>query len=280
MSSDVTTKIKGLDAFQAKFIEFLSKVSQNPKPIFAGLGLLLAALAIAYGVSTFVSKKQENRRVELSKIDLVFDEEIKNLSQQREALEKKRAALQATPINPEAKQAEAEAVPAAETPEVKALGEQIQALKPDHKKSSGLYQEFYNKYPTSAEGMLAGIRYAAYVATEEKKLDEAQKVLEQVVGNAQKQNLTILEVQSSLLLISILEDKGEFDKALAQTDSLMKNSFSELKPTVLLSQAQIHFMKKDYAKTQETLNKLLSEYANSMEAERAKNLLALVPQQG
>lgn len=274
MSSEATTNIKGPDAFQAKFIEFFAKVAQNPKPLLAGLGIILAAAAVGYGVSLFIGKKQENRRIELSKIDVVFDEEIKALSQQREALEKKRADLQAAA----APGANPAAGTPAETPELKALSEQIEKLKPDHKKSAALYKEFYNKYPTSPEGMLAGIRYAAYAAGEEKNFDEAQKVLEPIAAESQKQKHSILEAQSSMLLISIFEDKGELDKALAQADKLLSSAVAELKPSVLLSKAQIQFMKKDFANAQTTLNQLLSEHANSMEAERAKNLLALVPQ--
>lgn len=274
MSSEATTNIKGPDAFQAKIIEFLTKITQNPKPLLVGLGLLLAAIIVGYGFSLFIGKKQETRRIELSKIDMVFDEEIKAISKQREDLEKKKLELQ-TAAAPGANPA---AAAGAETPEIKAIDEQIEKLKPDHKKSTALYKDFYDKNPATAEGMLAGVRYAAYVANEDKNLDEAQKVLEPIVSNSQKQKQTVLETQASMLLISILEDKGEFDKALATTESLLKDSLPELKPAVLLSKAQILFMKKDYANTQTTLNQLLSEHANSMEAERAKNLLALVPQ--
>lgn len=272
MSKETATGPKGLDLFQLRTIEFLTRLSQNPKPILGALGVIVVAIGIGFGINFYIKNKQENRRIELSKIDQVFDDEIKAYTKQREEIEKKRDALKAAQTTPAA--AANPAVETPDTPEIKALNDQIQALKPEHKASSEQYRDFFKKYPKAPEGLLAGLRYAAYAA-EKKQLEEAQKVLEDVVGASQDQS--IIQSQSLLLLIAVLEDRSEYDKALTYSDRLIKISSDEAKPRAILSKAQIYFLKKDFPNAQTTLNQLLSEYANSMEADRARNLLALVP---
>lgn len=272
MSKESKNGLNVLDRFQVKTIEFLSHLSKNPKPVLGVIGALVLAVAIGYGINAYVQGKQETRRLEMSKIDLVFDNEIKEYSKQREELAKKRDGLKAalpTPANAEAA--------AVETPEIAALNAQIENLKPQHQGSSEQYRDFFRKYPKAPEGLLAGLRYAAH-SVEQKQLEEAQKVLEEVV--AQSQDLSIVHTQSLLLLISVLEDRSEFDKALTYADRLLKVASDEMKARALLHKAQIYFLKKDFPNAETTLNQLLSDHATSMEADRARNLLALVPQPG
>ncbi len=276
MSKDHAVGPKGLDGFQIRTIELLSRLSQNPKAIVIGLSLVFGAMAVGYGVSYFVKNKQETRRIELSKVDQAYEAESKDYSNKREEIEKKRDGLKAAlnvPANPAG--AEADKV---ETPEIKALNEQIEALKPDHKGSSDQYRDFFRKYPKSPEGLLAGLQYGAYQA-EQKQLEEAQKILEEVVAAASPEQ-SIVYNQSLLLLISVLEDRDQYDKALDYAERYIKVATPDLKPRALLGKAQIYYLKKDFPNAQSTLNQLLSEHANSMEADRARNLLALLPLPG
>jgi predicted negative regulator of RcsB-dependent stress response len=272
MSSEKTTQPRGLDAFQVKVLEFLAGIAQNPKPMLGVVGLVLVALVAGYGIRYFASHKSDNRRVELSKVDQVYDDELTKIQKQREELEKKRDTLRAALPSP----ASPEAVPPT-SPEIAALDTQIAALKPDHKGSADQYKAFYEKYPKNAEGLLAGLKYAAFSA-EQKQLEEAQKVLEAIIKESA--SYSIVHTQSLLLLISVLTDRDQLDKALEYSDTFVKAATGELKPRALLGKGQIQFLKKDYANAQTTLNQVINEHGNSMEAERARSLLALVPQQG
>ncbi len=266
-------KLKGPDVFQAKVAEFLAGLVQNPKPLIGFGVFLLVALLAGYGIRYFIGHKQEVRRVELSKVDQVFEEEGKAYNKAREALEKKRDTLKAAQPKPAAEAKDAK--PQEDGPEIKALDAQIKELKPDHAASSEQYKTFYVANPKNAEGWVAGLKYASFAA-EQNKLEDAQKILEDLTKNAQGH--AILQTQGLLLLISILEDRGEFDKALEQVNVLEKTASADLKPRVLLSKAQIYYFKKDFANTKETASKLLADYDNTPEADRARSLLGLLPE--
>ncbi len=266
-------KLKGLDFFQAKVGDFIAGLAQNPKPLLAIGALILVALLAGYGFRYFSHHSQDERRLELSKIDQVFDDEIKAYSKQREALEKQRDTLKAAQPQPAAQAKDAK--PLEDTPVIKALDAQIAALKADHAGSSDQYKKFYEANPKVTEGWVAGLKYASYVA-EQNNLDEAAKILEELVKDGKGH--AILQTQALLLLISIQEDRNELDKALEHAEALYKVASNELKPRALLSKAQIYFLKKDDANTKTTATKLVTDYENSPEADRARSLLALLPE--
>ncbi len=275
MSSEKSKELnlKGPDAFQVKVGDFLAGIAQNPKPLFAVIALLLAALAAGYGIRYFIAHKEDARRGELSKIDAVFEEELKNYNKQRETLEKQRDTLKAVQPKPAADAKDAK--PAEDSPEIKALNQKITDLKPEHTGSADQYKKYFESHKTSAEGWVAGLRYATFAA-EQKNLEEAQKVLEEVTRNAKSH--PVLQSQGLMMLISIQTDRGELDKALESSDALLKAVGDDMKPRALLTKAQIQFLKKDYANTRTTATEVMTKHENSPEADRARSLVALLPE--
>ena len=276
MTSDLKKATRGLDAFQAHALEILEKLVSKPKAVFISLGVTVGVLVVIFGTRYWVATSRETRKVELTKIDQVFDEETKVFGKAREQREKKRDALRAAIPSP-VKGVSPGTSDVPETPEMKSLDAEIQAMKPDHKKSSEQYKAYFDRNPKSAEGIVAGLKYASFQA-EQGQLEEAQKVLESLVE--QVQNYSILQVETYLSLISVLEDRDQLDKALEYNSKFLKFAQDEMKPRVLLKQGQLYFLKKDYSQAVTVLNQLLSEHENSTEADRARSLLALIPQQG
>ncbi len=270
MASEQSKSLKSVDAFQAQVLEFLAKLANNPKIVAYGLGALIVVLVGGYGVRYGLQKSEEKRAEGLVKVDAMFEEENKAFNKLREDKEKKRDALRAAQPSGANEKLE-------ETAEMKTLEAEIQALKPDHSKSSAEYKSYYEKHPKSAEGLVAGLKYAGFAA-EQGQIEDAQKVLEAMVEPAQ--SYSILKVQTLLLLISILEDRDQLDKALEYSDKLLNGLPSELKPKVLLTKGQIQLLKKDYTQAQVTLNQIVTDSESSQEAEKARSLLALIPQQG
>ncbi|HYX39855.1 MAG TPA: hypothetical protein VE954_42715 [Oligoflexus sp.] len=275
MSSEKSKELelKGPDAFQVKVGDFMAGIAQNPKPLFAVIALLLGALAVGYGIRYFIAHKEDGRRAELSKIDTVYEDELKNYNKAREALEKQRDTLKAAQPKPAADAKDPK--PVEETAEIKALNTKITDLKPDHAASSEQYKSYFAAHPNSAEGWVAGLKYAAFAA-EQNKLEDAQKVLEDVSKNAKSH--PVLQTQSLMMLISILTDRGELDKALEQTEALLKVVADDLKPRALLTKAQLQYLKKDFANTRATTAEILTKHETSPEADRARSLVALLPE--
>lgn len=258
-----------VDVFEAKAIGIADRLARNPKPLAIAGGIILAALVAGYGAYYIVQAKQEDRKIALTKVDEVFEAENKKYQAEREAVEKQRDALiAAQPASATPGQ------PPAETPEIKALSDKIQAIKPEHKESAEKYKAFFEANSTHPEGWAAGLKYAGY-AVQQKDLEGAQKTLETIVKGSKDH--PVLHTQSLLLLISVLEDRAEFDKALEHSDTLLKTASEELKPRALLTKAQIYYLKKDFGNARANLEKLLSDHGSSPEAERARGLLALIP---
>jgi predicted negative regulator of RcsB-dependent stress response len=267
MAGEQSKSLKGLDAFQAQVLEFLAKLANNPKILGYGFGGLLVVLVGAYGVRYGIQKSHDKVAEGLVKVDAIFEEENKSFQKLREAKEKERDALRAALPSDAGEKG-------LDTPEIKALDAEIQALKPDHSKSSGEYKAFYEKHPKAAEGLVAGLKYASFAA-EQGQLEDAQKVLEAMVEPAK--DFSVLKIQTYFLLVSVLEDRDQLDKALEYTEKFLNGISSELKPKLLLSKGQILLLKKDFTQAQATLNQIVSEFETSAEAERARSLLALIP---
>lgn len=268
MASDKSKTLDAPDAFQVQAYSVMDRLAKNPKPLLISGGLILALLVGGYAVKYFTEAKVEKRQTAVSDVDRLYETEMKKYTDQREALEKQRDGLVAKAPAPVAGQAPAE------TPEVKAINDQIKALKAEHAESSAKYLEFYKANPKSAEGLVAGLKHAAYVA-EKGDLDTARTELTAIAADSKSEN--VIHVQSLLLLISIVEDKGDFDAAVKHSDELIASVGPELMPRALLTKSQALFLKKDFVEAKKVLDKLVTDHGTSPEAERARGLLALIP---
>lgn len=268
MASDKTNNLNAPDAFQVQAYSVMDKVARNPKPLYFAGGLILALLLGTYAWTYVRDSQSEKLQNAVASVDAVYEKEMKTYTESREALEKQRDAIVAKQPAP------AEGQMPVETPEIAAINAQIRTLRPDHSASSAQYLEFYKANPKSAEGLAAGLKHAAYVA-EKGDLDAAKAQLAPIVADSKKQ--TVLHIQAILLLISIEEDKGDFDSAIKLSDELIASVGPELMPRALLTKGQAQFLKKDFANAKATLEKIVADHGAAPEAERARGLLALIP---
>ncbi len=268
MASDKSKTLDAPDAFQVQAYSVMDRLAQNPKPALAVGGVILALLIGGYAFKYFKDSQAEKLQVAVAQVDTVYENEKKKYTEQREALEKQRDAIVAKQPAPVAGQ------PPAETPEVKAINDQLKTLKPVHSESAAKYLEFYKAHPKSAEGLAAGLKHAAYVANNG-DLDTARTQLNAIVADSKDEK--IVHSQSLLLLISIETDKGEFDAAAKHSDELIKSVSKELLPKALLTKGQVLFLKKDFPASKTVLETLVKDHDTSPEAERARGLLALIP---
>ena len=105
--------------------------------------------------------------------------------------------------------------------------------------------------------------------------EQALSELEKIVADAKKED--VIQIQGLLLLISIVEDKGDFDAAVKYADQLEKVAGPELKARAQLAKGQAQYLKKDFPGAKATLEKLIADHGTTPEAERARGLLVLIP---
>lgn len=257
--------LKGPDAFQVRAADSVEYLKANSKLVI-GLVSALAISAVSVIAFDYISESQlVGRQVALSAVDQSYAKEAKSFDDKKSELEKELDDLKLK--NKEKKTAKLEASIAAQQKKLDALS------KPNHDASAEGYRGVYENHQDSAQGMVAGIQYAAILA-EKNKLSEAKAVLSKISSSSKK--YPVLKAQSGLLLLSILEDLGELDQALAHVDSLANTVGKDLKPRVLLSKGRILYLKKDLAGASKVFDELIASYDNSQEAEKARSLKALL----
>lgn len=258
--------LKGPDAFQVKASESIEFVRKNSKIVYLALGAAIVAVIAAFIIETYQSGNVEERRAELSSIDLIYAKELKTFQETRSDLEKQIDDLELF---------QKESKPEFDEAKLKSLQGQLDKLgeEASHQKSMALYQDFYQENPSTPEGWAAGVRYAHFIADSgdlEKAGDMIRGIYESSVGH------DIIRHQSGLILISILEDQQKFTDAVAVAESLIKSSGEELKPHYLLAKARGLFLQKKNEEARAVAQEILDKYESSQESEKARGLLALI----
>ncbi|SMF55012.1 tetratricopeptide repeat protein [Pseudobacteriovorax antillogorgiicola] len=257
--------LKGPDAFQVRAAESVEYLKANSKLVVGIIGLVALSAIVALGFNYVSSQKLEDRQIAVSEADQIFDQESK-------AYEEKKAKLEKELDDLKLKSKEAS------TPEVEAQVKDLQARlddmdSPDHTKSMEEYRRVYEEYKDSPQGKVAGIRYAHLIA-EQNKLTEAKDILVEITKDAK--NLPILQAQAGMILLSILEDLGQYEEALKQADQVLKVVGKELKPRVLLAKGRILYLHKDLEGAGKAFDEIIGSYENSQESEKARSLKALL----
>lgn len=263
-------ELKTPDPFQARMLRFFDALMKRKTLVFSLIGVVLAIMIASFGYERVLGSKSNSRRSELAKVDAIYNEEITQLTKQQQGKQKTVDDLRA----------QLEKAKTDKSGDVKALETQladaekaVNAEKANHAKSSAEYKKFYEANKEAPEGWAAGMRYAAW-ELEQGNLKEARPVLEQIIGKSQK--YMVYQVQAGLALVSVLEDLNEYDAALQNIDSLMKQVPDNIKPKLLLAKGRIQLQKDNPQEANKTLESLIKDHGNSTEADQARGLKALL----
>ena len=264
--------LKGPDQFQATGIKAVKWLTANPR-LLAMLIAPVAVVAIAFfGFQTLATQRKSTRLEDLGKISAVYDSEARVASDQRQVISKKIQDIEAK-LAPKGDAQTPVAATPAQLDEKAALEKQAQAIKADHTASAQQFLNYYKTHDDNAEGWVAGMT-AARVFIAQGKPTEAQPILEGVL--AKSKSVRFYQVQSRITLVGLLEQSGEYDKALTQVDDLEKAVEADLKPMVLLTRGRLQLLKNDKATAKTTLSNLIDSYGSSAEAQKARTMLALL----
>jgi len=266
-------ELKGPDQFQVKAMSILDWAIKNVKLIAAVVVpiLLIAAASLIY---QYVQQKHQEARVEdLGKVEVVYMGEQRKAADARQALAKKIEAIDAQLAKSKDPKTAATVDLAKLTAEKDQLTRQAESIEADHSQSVGLFQAFFEKNTTNAEGWAAGTT-AARALIDEHKLPEARKLLETVL--AKSKTNAFYQTQARFVLIGVLEEQGAFDEGLKQVDTLAKLVGQDLQPRVMLAKGRLEMLKNANTDARKTFNSLIESHATSPEAQKARALLALL----
>ena len=275
MSSTHKEHIKALkrpDQFQATGIMAVNWLTGHLR-LVAMLAAPVVIVVIGFFIFQTVETQRKTTRLEdLGKVSAIYDDEARVASEQRQVFTKKIQDIDAKLAPKGEGQAPLPASPA-QAAEKAALEKQAQAIKADHTGSAQRFLEFYKTHDGDPEGWVAGMT-AARVLIDQNKAAEAQPILEGILTKSKDNRF--YQAQTRLTLIGLLEQTGDYDKALGQVDALDKAVGAELKPLVLLTKGRLQLLKNDKATAKTTLNQLIDSYGTSTEAQKARTMLALL----
>ncbi len=264
---ELGSNLKKQDFFQKKATAFLSWMLLNKKTILILFSPILGIFLIGLIWQYVSDKKIESKRNDLSKINVVYQDESKAASDQRTEIEKKIEELTKSSDKDE----KGNPKKIEETPEIKKQKEimekQIADIKEDHSKSLAQYQDFFKAHTKDPSGWFAGFR-AVTILLEKKDLEGAKKLLEEM--SQQTKANSIYQFQIHSLLSGLYEEAGDDEKALAALDEAMKSSSDDLKPRLLLSKARILDKQNKRDEAKKNVDEILEKHASSREAEKAK----------
>ncbi len=252
--------LKGPDRFQYELMSFFDWLKARWKvTALIVSGLVLIAL-FGFGFYYYQKSLAEVRQEGLAKIDYAFEKE------ENETYEKKRAVYQKMFAQQSEKKNKTDEE---KKKDIEALRTQLESIKPDHEKTYVQYKEFYEKHKTHAEGWKAGVTVAG-ILTEKKDIEGAKKILGEILE--QNTSKYFFRVRARLMYISLLEELASYDDALKEVEKLLAFNDESLNPEAMIIQSRLLYNKGDKGKAIETLDKLISQYSSTDEAQKARSL--------
>lgn len=259
--------LKGPDLLQAKAVaaaEYLRRHSVLVAGVLIGLVVVVVA---ALGINALLDSQKERLRQELAQVEKIYDDELEAFSESQEKLQD-----QLDDLKLEQQRASGEERTRLDV-QVANLEAQLAAASPDHSHSQEAFREFFEQHPNNPAGWVAGIRFAA-IAVENRDLESARPVLEKLADRSTQ--YPILQTQSQLMLVAVLEDLEDFSAALNRVEQLLKTVAEELKPKVLLAKGRLQVFQQDFEQAQQTFAQIVEQHDGSQEAESARSMMALL----
>lgn len=264
--------LKGPDAFQKKAAESFGYFARNRGAVI-GLGVGLVGLGLAIGGFQYVrSQKKDEIIMALSKVEEKANQERKVIADQRSEFEKK-IKEKNEKITELTKSGDQDAEIAKLQAEIEELEKSVDALKPDESGSQKAYYAFYQEFPQSPEGLMAGVKHATYLV-EQGKPKEAEVLLKDILKDVDE--LAILKNQVHIALISLLEDREAYQEAQSLNEALLKGSPDSLKPRLLLTKGRLFKEAGELDQAKEVFQGLLKDHAKTPEADAARSYLYLI----
>lgn len=281
--------LKAPDTYQQSFSKVLAWLNSNTIMIWAAV---IPILLVMVGIFTWqwYAEKQEWKLVEsLGEIRTVYQDEGKvaeekraKISEQIAELNKKVSAIETpeTTDKPADGKSPAKKLSKSEKDQVEKFKAEIATLektqaeiKADHKDSVQQFEDFFSKHADTPQGWMAAFK-AVSIRLEMKDKATAKKLLSELLAKSGKSDF--YQVQARFVYVNLLKDAGETDAALAELKTLESKVDKKLKPLVLLDKAKVFVLKGDKDNADKVLSEIQNDYANTPEADQAKNFKLIV----
>lgn len=263
---DQLKNLKGPDTFQIKIYKLADRALLYRKPIFLTLIPIIGIGAAIGGWQWYRGQQRLQLQADLATIELGYREEADKTDKEREKLHEKLMAMA-----PKKEKADPAKEPPL-TPDQEKLQKQIEALKPDHTESTKKFLAFYQGHKTEAAGRAAAL-HLVKLYLEDRDVKSATPLLAEILQPASSETFDQLYVR--MLYVSVLEEQGQFDTALAEVDKAIPLASDSFVPEVLLVKSRLLYATSKKKEALEALDALISKHETAPEAQKARALKAL-----
>jgi predicted negative regulator of RcsB-dependent stress response len=222
-----------------------------------------------FAVRFFLNKQEEQRQQALSQIDLAWNDEENAVNKQKQKFEEELGNLtksmeKVDPNAPEKARLDAQ---------MKEIEAKVAALEPNDDASYVQYRAFYEKYPNYPEGWVAGLKYCSQLV---KKRDfKASEPILEAIQSKSKDKL-MLQILAQNMLINVLQELKEYDRALKVTDQMLPSAPANLKAKILLEKGSIQLAIGQKDAASKTFEQVVKDHEGTQEASYARAYKALL----
>ena len=264
MSKQKKPDLSKVDAFQRSSLQLAHWLKRHARQIIVVVAPLVVVV-IAVIVGQIYLQSQKNKRLaSLATINRIYDDEQEAVAEQRGELQKKIKAISEI----DAKKTKKDK-PAA----VQQLEEKLKAVRANHQRSFEQYREFFAAHQTSPEGWAAAMA-AVGIAITDKQHDTARELLTTLLKYSTKNDF--YQVQARLLYIKLLEEQGNIEQALTETEQIYRLAPKEFKADTLLIKARLLLTQKQDSAARAVCEEIIKDFADSHAASKARAIKVLL----
>ena len=264
-SKKETRKLKGPDAFQIWVGSLIAQLPRYKSLIVKACWVIGVAAVTLFAVRFFMNRQEEQRQQALSQIDLAWGDEDNTVSKEKQKLEEQLGDLAKSAEKSDADKAKVDA-------QMKELQTKMAALEPNHDASYLKYRDFYEKYQSHPEGWVAGLRYCSQLI-KKKDFKAAVPILDAIQGSAKDKPM--LQILAQQMLINVLQELKEYDRALKITDKMLPQATANLKAKILLEKGNIQLAMGQKDAAGKTFDQVIKDHEGTQEASYARAYKAL-----
>ena len=267
MSKQKKTYLSKVDAFQLSFLLLARWMKRNARQITIVVApLVVVVIAVIIG-QTYMKSQKNKRLATLATINRVYDDEQQAAAERRSKLQEKIKKINELESKKEKNDKQDKSA------EMKELETQLKAIQADHSRSSEQYRQFFATHQTSPEGWAAAMS-AVGVALTNKKYDTAQELLTTILKHSTKNDF--YQVQARLLYIKLLEEQGNIEQALTETEQIYRLAPKDFKPETLLIKARLLLAQKQNSAARAVCEEIIKDFADSRAAVKARAIKVLL----
>ena len=268
-TKQVNKQLKRPDSFQIAAYRGMQWFQDNLLLVGKIIAPFIIAGLLFLGWQLFSYYTAQQRRTELGKIDISYDEEAQKKAESREILEKSAEELKASLEKPENAAAPNHEKLKADL----ALKEaEVEKIKVEPAAFVEKYKKFYETNKSHVEGWRAALS-AMQLLIEDKKIKEASDLAGDMLPRVQKEYFYKTSVR--MLYIGLLEEQGRFDDALKEAEAVFAYASEDLKPKILLMEGRLYLDKKDVANANKMFEKVINDFNASPEAQKARGFQSI-----